>query len=150
MIADLQQQLGIDSTFFPQIVLFAFVFVWMKFFFFAPYLKLITKREEASQGRSEEAQRLEEEAVRLSGQYQEVLSAARKKAFAEREALLATARKLGSDQVSAAREEAKVKLDQAREASEKSSEAELSGLRGQVGSISGLLVDKLMNTKVGL
>lgn len=150
MIADLQQQLGIDSSFFPQLVLFIFVFIWLRFFFFAPFLRLITKRENQSEGLSEEAQKLQEESATLEAQYQDALTAARKKAFAEREVALAAARKLGADQISVAREEAKVKLDQARAAAAKSSEAELAGLKAQVGPISGMLVDKLMNTKVGL
>lgn len=150
MIADLQQQIGIDSSFYPQIIIFIFVFLWLRFFFFAPFLRLISKREGQSEGLSEDAQKLEEESALLEAQYQEVLSSARKKAYAEREVLLVAARKEGTEQVAASREKAKIKLEQARASAVKSSEVELAGLESQVAPISAMLVDKLMNTKVGL
>jgi F-type H+-transporting ATPase subunit b len=150
MIADLQQQLGIDSSFFQQFLLFALVFVFLRVVLFGPYLRLIEKRENQSEGLSDEAEKLQEESARLEAEYQEVLSAARKRANSERESLLAAARKQGSEDVAAARAQAKVKLEQAREAAEKSSAAEFAGLKGQVGSISSLLVNKLMSNKVGL
>jgi len=150
MIADLQQQIGIDSSFYPQIIIFIFVFLWLRFFFFAPFLRLINKREGQSEGLSEDAQKLEEESALLEAQYQEVLSGARKRAYAEREVLLVAARKEGTEQVAASREKAKIKLEQARASAVKSSEVELAGLESQVAPISAMLVDKLMNTKVGL
>jgi F0F1-type ATP synthase membrane subunit b/b' len=150
MIADLQQQLGIDSSFFSQFIIFVFAFLWLKFFFFTPFLGLINKREGQSDGLSDEAAKLEEEAVRLEVQYQSSLSATRKSAYAERETVLAAARKVAAEKVHAARAEAKSKIDQGRESSRRTSEGELAGLKGQVSSISSLLVEKLMNTKVGL
>lgn len=150
MIADLQQQLGIDSSFFQQFLIFMVVFAFLRVVLFSPYLRLIEKRENQSEGLSDEAEKLQEESARLETEYQEVLSAARKRAAVEREALLAGARKQSTDAVAAARAQAKTKLEQAREAAAKSSEAEFAGLKGQVGSISSLLVNKLMNNKVGL
>lgn len=150
MIADLQQQLGIDSSFFQQFVIFIAVFTFLRVVLFQPYLRLIEKRENQSEGLSEEAEKLQEESARLEADYQNALAAARKRANAEREELLAKTRKESSDAVAAARAQSKIKLEQARESAARSSEAELSGLRGQVGSISALLVNKLMNNKVGL
>jgi F-type H+-transporting ATPase subunit b len=150
MIADLQQQLGIDSSFFQQFLIFVFVFLFLRAVLFAPFLRLIEKRENQSEGLTDEAEKLEEESARLETEYQEALSAARKQAGAERETLLTAARKQSAEEIAAARAEAKVKLEQARETAAKSSEAELAGLKGQVGSISSLLVNKLMSNKVGL
>lgn len=150
MIADLQQQLGIDSSFFQQFLLFALVFVFLRVVLFSPFLRLIEKRENQSEGLSDEAEKLQEESARLEAEYQEVLSAARKRASGERESLLAAARKQSTEEVAAARAQAKTKLEQAREAAEKSAAAEFAGLKGQVGSISTLLVNKLMSNKVGL
>ena len=40
--------------------------------------------------------------------------------------------------------------DKAREAANRASESEIASLKAQVGSVSSLLVNKLMNNKVGL
>jgi F-type H+-transporting ATPase subunit b len=150
MIADLQQQLGINSSFFQQFLIFMLVFAFLRAAFFAPFLRLIEKRENQSEGLTDEAAKLHEESTRLEAEYRDVLSAARKRAGGERESLLAAARKQGAETVASARAQSKAKLEQAREAAAKSSESELAGLKGQVGSISSLLVDKLMSNKVGL
>ena len=150
MLADLQRQLGIDSTFFHQLVIFLLAYLLMRFFYFGPYLKLIQKRENQSDGLSDEAKKLEEEAASMEGQYQASLSAARKKAQAEREAMLAAVRKLNADEVAEARNQGKSKLEQAREAATRSSASELANLKAQAGPISATLVGKLMNNKVGL
>jgi F-type H+-transporting ATPase subunit b len=150
MIADLQQQLGIDSSFFWQFLIFLCVFLFLRTVYFSPYLKLIERRQGQSSGLSDEARKLEEESARLEAQYQESLSAVRKKAHAEREALLGGARADSTKIVSAAREKAKARVEQARESAAKSAETELSSLRAQVGSVSALLVEKLAQTKVGI
>ncbi|RYZ97743.1 MAG: hypothetical protein EOP11_21620 [Proteobacteria bacterium] len=150
MIADLQQQLGIDSSFFWQFLIFLCVFLFLRTVYFSPYLKLIERRQGQSSGLSEEARKLEEESARLEIQYQDSLSAVRKKAHAEREALLADARNNSTKLVADAREKAKVRVEGARALAAKSSEAELDSLRGQVGSVSALLVEKLTQTKVGI
>ena len=150
MISDLQQQLGIDASFFPQFAIFIFLFLWMKFVFFGPFLGLIQKRENQSGGLSDESAKREEEAARLESEAAKASPAAGKKAMAEREAILAGARKEGSEMVASARLQAKQKIDQARASSAKSAEADLSALKAQVDSVSTLLVEKLTKAKVGL
>jgi len=150
MIADLQQQLGINSSFFQQFLIFMLVFAFLRTAFFVPFLRLIEKRENQSEGLTDEAAKLHEESTRLEAEYREMLSATRKRAGSERENILTAARKQGAEAVASARAQAKNKLEQARDAAAKSSEAELASLKGQVGSFSSLLVDKLMTNKVGL
>lgn len=150
MITDLQRQLGIDDTFFIQFVLFLIVFLWLRFVYFSPFLRLIQKREGQSEGMSEGAGKMEEEATRLENEYRERIVAARKRAAAEREVVLAGARKEGNDLIAKSRDASKAKLDQNRELAAKESAAELASLQSQVGAVTGLLVEKLMHTKVGL
>lgn len=150
MISDLQRQLGIDSTFFPQFFLFLGIFLFLRLVYFGPFLRLILAREGQSGGRSDEAARLQEEAARLEQDYQEKISAARKRAGAERDQLLVAARKDGNEIIARAREEAKTKLEQSRTQSEKEAGGELATLRGQVDAVAGQLVQKLTHTKVGL
>lgn len=150
MITDLQRQLGIDGSFFTQFLIFLLVFIWLQVVFFKPFLQLILKRESQSGGLSEEASKLEEEASRNEQQYQDSLVAARRKANAERDRVLGEARKGANDTVAAARSQSKTKLEQAREMAAKSAESEINALRGHVGSMSSMLVEKLTKQKVGL
>ena len=150
MIQDLQRQLGIDQTFFVQFLIFLLIFTWLQFVFFKPFLALIEKREGQSGGLSDEAAKLEEAASRNEQQYSEGLTAARRKASLERDRVLGEARKAANESVAAARAQSKTKLEQARDAAVKSAEAELTALKGQVASVSAMLVEKLTKTKVGL
>ena len=150
MITDLQQQLGIDVSFFTQFLIFLLIFVWLQLVFFKPYLELILKREGQSGGLSEEAAKLEEAAGRDEQQYRDALVAARRKASAERDRVLGEARKTANDAIAVARSQSKSKLEVARDAAIKSAEAEINSLRGQVGGVASLLVEKLTKTKVGL
>jgi F-type H+-transporting ATPase subunit b len=150
MIQDLQRQLGIDGTFFTQFLIFLLIFTWLQFVFFKPFLQLIQRREGQSGGLSEEAAKLEETAAREEQQHAEAIVAARRRAAQERERVLAEARKSANESVAAARVQSKSKLELARDTAIGSAEAELASLRGQVGSVSSLLVEKLTKTKVGL
>jgi|GEM_PF-475479 len=150
MITDLQQQLGIDGSFFTQFLIFLVIFAWLQFVFFKPFLQLILKRESQSGGLSEEAAKLEESANRDEQQYRDALVAARRKASQERDRVLGDARKVSNDAVTAARSQSKSKLEVAREAALKSAEAEINNLKSQVGGVASMLVEKLTKTKVGL
>lgn len=150
MISDLQQQLGIDASFFPQFITFLFLFVWLKFAFFSPYLKLIKKRENQSEGLSEETAKLEEESDRLEKKTAEEMLGVRKRAAQEREKILLVARQEGGATVAAARERAKKGVEAARLEAQAVERADIEGLRTQVGAVSALLVEKLTKSKVGL
>lgn len=150
MISDLQRQLGIDASFFPQLVLFLIIFLWLRFVYFSPFLALILKREGQSDGLSEGATKMEEEAARLENEYHERQIAARKRIAAEREAVLAAARQEGNDWIAKSRDAGKAKLDSSRESAAKDAAKELTALQAQVGSVTGMLVEKLTHTKVGL
>ncbi len=150
MIQDLQRQLGIDGTFFVQFLIFLIIFTWLQIVYFKPFLGLIQKRENQSGGMSEDAAKMEEAASLDEQQYAGALAAARKRAAQERERVLGEARKQANESIAAARTQSKSRLEQARDAAVKSAEAELAALKGQVASVSGLLVEKLTKTKVGL
>jgi len=150
MIYDLQRQLGIDASFFKQLVIFLVIFTWMQAVYFRPFLKLIQRRASQSGGLSSAAVGLEQEALRAEAEYGASMSAARKKAAVERERLLLEAREQANEIVGVARAQAKTKLDQARESNLHASELELSAMRTHVGEVSAMLVEKLTKTKVGI
>jgi F0F1-type ATP synthase membrane subunit b/b' len=150
MITDLQRQLGIDGSFFTQFLIFLLIFTWLQFVFFKPFLQLILKRESQSGGLSDDAVKLEEAASRDEQQYREAIVAARRKAAAERDRVLGDARRVANDSLSAARSQSKSHLEGARDSALKAAESEIAALRGQVGGVASLLVEKLTKTKVGL
>jgi F-type H+-transporting ATPase subunit b len=150
MIADLQRQLGIDASFFTQLLIFLVIFSWMQFVYFRPFLALIQRRKGQSGGLSEAAVRLDAAAARAEQDYAAALVVARKGAALDRERALAEARAAANQTVGAARLQAKQKLERAREAAQVSAKLELESLRGQVAGISGALVEKLTKTRVGL
>lgn len=150
MIADLQRQLGIDFSFFYQFVIFFLTYLWLDFVYFAPYSKLIAKRESQSGGLEEKSKELEEKTVQLEAQFSEGMTAARKEASLQKEKILAEARKAASVVVGKARDDAKKKMDSARERVTSEAKAELDSLQGQVSSFSSALVEKLLKSKVGI
>lgn len=150
MIPELQRQLGIDSSFFIQFAIFVFIFLWLRVVFFKPYLALIQKRDSQSDGLVDEGQRLEEEAIRMEEERASTLNAAKKVAAQNKDNVLAHARQQAGEIVTKARNEAKTKLEQARESTEKGVESELSSLKSQVADLSKMLVEKLTKTQVGL
>lgn len=150
MISDLQRQLGIDLSFFIQFAIFIFIFIWLRIFFFKPYLELIQKRDSQSDGLVDEGQKLEEEALRMEQECASALAAAKKTAAQQKDNVLVQARKEANDLVARARDEAKAKLEQARESAAKGVDSELASLKGQVSDLSTMLVEKLTKTQVGL
>lgn len=78
------------------------------------------------------------------------MALARRRAGSKREEILTAAHRQASESVGAARQESKSKLEKAREGAAKEAELELAGLRGQVGAVAALLVERLTKTRVGL
>ena len=150
MIADFQRQLGIDASFFPQFLIFLLIFGWLQVVYFRPFLKVIQKRQSQSGGLSEEAAKIEEAAARAELDYQNALIGARKKASLERDRVLAEARAQANEVIGVARQQAKTRLEQARDAALRAAEADLAGLRSQVSGVAALLVEKLTKTSVRL
>ena len=150
MIADLQRQLGIDSSFFIQFGIFIFIFLWLRYVYFGPYLELILKREKASDGMSESAAKMEQEAVLAEKESDAAMAAARKSAATEKDKILNAARAAAATDVAKAREQAKKELEAVRAVTEKEISVEMTALKQQSGAISALLVEKLTKTKVGI
>lgn len=150
MLADLQKQLGIDATIGVQFITFFVVYLWMRFVFFGPYLKLLEARKHQTSGLKDDATALEEQAGQTEKKYKDGVTLARKEAAAAREKIVFDARTKASHVVDGARKEMKQKMDSARELSQRSAAQGLADLDGQVEALGGLLVEKLTNSKVGI
>lgn len=150
MLIDLQKQLGIDATIGAQMLIFFFVYVWLRFVFFGPFLSLLELRHSSTEGLREKAIGLDAEAEEKEKLYAERLAAARKAAALEREKILAAARAESSSEIERARGTSKKQIESAREKNEADAASSLKGLSSQTEELSELFVEKLTNARVGL
>ncbi len=102
------QQLGLDSTFYTQLMVFFVLFIFLGQFFFKPFLRLIEERHRRTVQDREAAETMMANAAAKMEEYQAKLHVARVEARSELEAVIAAAKT----------EEAKV-LTEARDAAKK-------------------------------
>lgn len=150
MLADLQKQLGIDATLGVQFVTFFVVYLWLRFVFFGPYLRLQEARKQSTSGLKDEAASLEEQAEKAENAYRDGILAARKEAAASRDRLVQEAHGKAAAVVDGARKEMKLKMDGSRDLMARQSAQGLAELDGQVEALGVLVVEKLTSAKVGL
>jgi F0F1-type ATP synthase membrane subunit b/b' len=150
MLADLQNQLGVDATIGIQFAVFFLFYVWMRFVFFGPFLKLLDARHSSTQGLRERAADLEIDSETKEQKYAERISAARRAAAIEREKILAVARGKSANAIDVARKSAKEKIESSRVKEETEAKNSLANLSGQVSQLRDLFVDKLTNSRMGL
>jgi len=100
-------QLGLDSTFFTQLVVFVVLFGFLGQFFFRPFQRLIEERHHRTVQDREAANAMIAKASAQMEEYQAKLHAARIEARAELEAVLASAKSEEARILGAARDEAK-------------------------------------------
>lgn len=118
--------LGVDDTFFMQLVLFMFILIFVWQVAFVPYFKAFQVREEKTTGSQEAAEDLTKNTERLERDYQyqaralndeirakfdQQKSAANK----EQEAIIAEARENAKNQAAQAREKIQSEYNRARE-----------------------------------
>ena len=147
-IADLQRQLGIDASFIPQFLLFIFLFMWLRYVYFQPYLKLIKRRENLSSGKSDEASQLDEESLQLETKYAQTLQIAKRKALDEKEKIITSGREEAAKILQTAKGVAKKKLDQTRAESQKNFDQEFQTIKSQAENCANQLVEKLTKAKM--
>lgn len=150
MIADLQKQLGIDLSFFYEFGLFVAIYLWLRFFLFAPYLKVLLLRNYQTGGLKDEAHALDQKSQEKEALFAQKIAEARRQALQEREKILVAARANAAVALDEARHEAKSKIEAARTAAEAEANAEFDQLKSQSSGVANLFVEKLLKQKVGL
>lgn len=150
MLADLQNQLGIDATIGVQFLIFFGLYLWLRFVFFGPFLNLLDARHLSTQGLREKALDLEVGAEEKEKQYSERMAAVRRAAAVEREKILAEARASSAGMIEAARKSSKEQIEAARIGAEAEAKGDLDRLSAEVSQLSDLFVKKLTNTGVRL
>jgi len=149
-LQNLQKQLGIDHTFFIQFVVFFGFYLWLRFVFFKPYLKVVLARDNQTEGLKDESMKLDTDSARKESEYAEKISVAKKKAAQEREKILAEARAQSNKLVEAARAQAKTRIEKARNEAQSQAEKDLGALKEHAGALAKVFVEKLTKARVGL
>ena len=72
MIADFIRALGLDFSFFYQLILAVFLYFASKRLFFAPYLKSFQQRQERTKGRMQSSRELEQKIEESRKIYEEI------------------------------------------------------------------------------
>jgi F-type H+-transporting ATPase subunit b len=101
------QQLGLDSTFFTQLGVFFFLFIFLGAIYFNPFLKLLQERHRRTVEDRQRADTMMAEAATKLSEYQAQLQSARVEARAEMEKVIAEAKAAEAKILSSAREEAR-------------------------------------------
>ena len=150
MISELITNLGIDKTLWVQFAAFIVLFLWMRFVFFAPFLKIIKEREAKTSGSKDVAEQLQSTAAQKEEEYALKLQEVKKAAHAEKEKILSTYRGQANTIIDTARKGAKEKIEVDRKQFTSEAAKSLSELQGQVTAMAGILFEKLTKEKVKL
>ena len=75
LVLNIFKQLGADSTFFIQLVIFVIAFIVLKFVLFEKIKKVIENREEKTTGLAQKAKEKEEEIIVIEDKYQREIDA---------------------------------------------------------------------------
>lgn len=150
MLANILKQLGINDTLWIQLGIFTVLFLLLRFFFFVPFLRLIELREKETSGAEKDAAELLKKAEANEAEYGAKLSAVKKQARDNSESILARAKTDAAQRVNTARAGTKEKIETGRAKIMTEAKGALESARSQSERIAGMIVAKLMNTKVDL
>jgi len=150
MLANILKQLGINETLWIQLGIFTALFLLLRFFYFGPFLRLIELREKETSGAEKDAAELLKKAEANEAEYSAKLGAVRKQARESSESILARAKTDAVQRVNTARASTKEKIATGRSRVIAEAQAALESARAQAERVAGMIVEKLMNTKVDL
>jgi len=147
-VSAILEQLGLDQTFFIQLVLFAVIFFILRPIYFKPFLKLFEARHKRTVEDREAAERMMAQAEAQFAEYRERISQVRADARADLEAVLAEARKEEATILSQAREEAKKITQDAAESINKQRDQLKKDLQTDVEALAQGISERLLSRKV--
>lgn len=141
-------QLGIDSSFFIQLVIFAVVFVLLSHLYFKPFLKLFEVRHQRTVEDKEAAEKLVAQAEAKFEEYQRQLQEARMAARTEYEAVLDAAKREEAAILAAAREEAKKITQEAVDSIARQRDQLKKSLEADIERMAQGISEKLLSRKI--
>lgn len=142
------EQLGIDSTFFAELVIFFIVFTILSRFYFRPFLQLFEARHKKTVQDREAAEKMMIDAQQKLEEYKQRLSLERASAKKHYDTILEQAKKEEADIMARARDEAKKVTQEAAESVAAQREKLKAQLQGDVESLAQTISEKLLSRKV--
>ncbi len=142
------EQLGIDSTFFAELVIFFVVFTILSRFYFRPFLQLFEARHKKTVQDREAAEKMMIDAQQKLEEYKQRLSVERASAKKHYDTILEQAKKEEAEIMARAREEAKKVTQEAADSVSAQREKLKAQLQGDVESLAQTISEKLLSRKV--
>lgn len=142
------EQLGLDQTFFAQLIIFAVLFFFLSRVYFKPFQALFEMRHKKTVEDREAAERLMVQAQKLFDDYKNRLAEERSVARKEFEETLDQAKKEESKLLAHAREEAKKITQEAADSVAAQSEKLRKQLETDVEGIAQSISERLLSRKV--
>ncbi|MFL5812658.1 MAG: ATP synthase F0 subunit B [Bdellovibrionia bacterium] len=142
------EQLGIDSTFFAELVIFFVVFGVLSRFYFKPFLALFEARHKKTVQDREAAEKMMIDAQQKLEEYKQRLSAERAAAKKHYDTILEQAKKEEAEILARAREEAKKVTQEAADSVSAQREKLKAQLQSDVESLAQTISEKLLSRKV--
>ena len=138
----------LDATFFIQLGLFFFMFIFLYALLFRPAVRLIEARRQATDGTRAEAGEMREEAARLEADVEAQIRDIRAAAQGERDRIVEQARRREREQLDAARAEARRSVEQARERMEQEGMRARADLEAEVEKLAATVAERALGRSV--
>jgi F-type H+-transporting ATPase subunit b len=147
-VSAILEQLGIDSTFFAELVIFFVVFTILSRFYFRPFLQLFEARHKKTVQDREAAEKMMIDAQQKLEEYKQRLSLERANAKKHYDSILEQAKKDEAEIMARAREEAKKVTQEAADSVAAQREKLKAQLQSDVESLAQTISEKLLSRKV--
>ena len=141
-------QLGLNNTFFVEFAIFVVLFFLLSQVYFKPFMKLFQARRKKTIEDRETAEKLMLQAQAKLDEYQRILQEERVATRAEFERAMTEAKKLESEQLAKARDEARLITQQTAELIGQQREQLKRQLSADVETLAQTISEKLLSRKV--
>ena len=138
----------IDATLFIQLGVFLIMIILLRKLLFAPVIRLVEARYEATDGALSAAKELEEEAGRLNDHVEEELKKVETAATADREAMVEEACVKEREVLRKARDDAHTMLVKMRKKAEEEAASARAALEIEIDSLAAMVVRKVLGREL--
>jgi F-type H+-transporting ATPase subunit b len=138
----------LDGTFFIQLGLFFFMFVFLYALLFRPMVRLIEARREATEGAMDRAKATSAEAEKLAGDVDARIADIRASAAEERDRMVEQARRQERDLMASALEESRGTIEKARLELEERGREVRARLESEVDAMASAVAERILGRSV--
>jgi F-type H+-transporting ATPase subunit b len=133
----------LDGTFFIQMGIFFVMFIFLHFALFRPVMRMIAARREATEGTTEKAHRMKEEAEKLGRDVADKLREVRAMATDERNRIVEDARDREREIIGAAQDAVRQSMTSARERMRTNAKSVKVKLTGELGQLADAVASRI-------